>query len=94
MQNMFSLQVQSFLSWFPFSLCQQRSHHVETRRGEEKIFSVQTIKIFYESNQKIFLKQYFVEVEILVCGAPNMDLSELRKVVVYDGYRQGQLRDL
>ena len=89
MQNMFSLQVQSFLSWFPFSLCQQRSHHVETRRGEEKIFSVQTIKIFYESNQKYFLKQYFVEVEILVCGAPTMDLSELRKVVVYDGYRPG-----
>ena len=29
------------------------------------------------------------EVEILVCGAPTMDLSELRKVVVYDGYRPG-----
>ena len=58
----------------------------EVRR---KIFSVQTIKIFYESNQKYFLKQYFVEVEILVCGAPTMDLSELRKVVVYDGYRPG-----
>ena len=24
-----------------------------------------------------------------MCGAPTMDLSELRKVVVYDGYRPG-----
>ena len=39
----------------------------------------------------IFLSNtnYFDQVEILVCGAPTMDLSELRKVVVYDGYRPG-----
>ena len=24
-----------------------------------------------------------------MCGAPTMDLSELRKVVIYDGYRPG-----
>ena len=39
------------------------------------------------SNALIMLRPE--EVEILVCGAPTMDLSELRKVVVYDGYRPG-----
>jgi hypothetical protein len=27
------------------------------------------------------------KVEILVCGSATMDLSELKKVVVYDGYK-------
>ena len=39
------------------------------------------------SNALIMLRPE--EVEILVCGAPTMDLSELKKVVVYDGYRPG-----
>ena len=37
------------------------------------------------SNALIMLRPE--EVEILVCGSPTMDLSELKKVVVYDGYR-------
>ena len=37
------------------------------------------------SNALIMLRPE--EVEILVCGAPTMDLAELKKVVVYDGYR-------
>ena len=28
-----------------------------------------------------------LKVEILVCGSPRMELSELQKVVVYDGYK-------
>ena len=39
------------------------------------------------SNALIMLRPE--EVEILVCGAPTMDLSELKKVVVYDGYKPG-----
>lgn len=27
------------------------------------------------------------EVEMLVCGSPNVDLNELRKVTEYDGYK-------
>lgn len=27
------------------------------------------------------------EVEMLVCGSPNLDLNELRKVTEYDGYK-------
>ena len=27
------------------------------------------------------------EVEMLVCGSPNIDLTELRKVTEYDGYK-------
>lgn len=26
------------------------------------------------------------EVEMLVCGNPNLDMKELKKVAVYDGY--------
>lgn len=29
------------------------------------------------------------EVEMLVCGNPNLDMKELRKVAVYDGYSGG-----
>lgn len=27
------------------------------------------------------------EIELLVCGCPNLDLEELRKVAVYDGFK-------
>ena len=64
---MFSLQVQSFLSWFPFSLCQQRTHHVETRRGEEK-------NIFCSNYKNILWKQSKNFSETIFCWGGDIGL--------------------
>jgi len=30
------------------------------------------------------------EVEMLVCGSPTIDMDELRKVTLYDGYHEDE----
>jgi hypothetical protein len=35
----------------------------------------------------VILVRLSLQVEILVCGSPTMDMLELKKVTVYDGYK-------